>query len=82
MSNFIIEPASLVFAAISKLWFSVLSRFTMYKLTTAVTAFLVEFLIKSNKKLDQIIFQVSENLIIFHVQSYFTLHMWNIPEHP
>ena len=64
MSNFIIEPASLVFTAISKFWFSVLSRFTMYKLTTAVTAFLEEFLIKSNKKLDQIIFQVSENLII------------------
>ena len=54
----------------------------MYKLTTAVTVFLVEFLIKSNKKLDQIIFQVSENLIIFHVQSYFVLHMWNILEHP
>ena len=49
----------------------------------AVTAFLIAFLIKSNnKKLDQIIFHVSDNLIIFHVQSYFALHKWNILEHP
>ena len=34
MGNFIKVPASLVFAAISGF-----SRFTMYKLTTAVTAF-------------------------------------------
>ena len=78
MSNFIKVPASLVFATISEF-----SRFTMYKLKTAVTAFLIAFLIKSNnKKLDQIIFHVSDNLIIFHVQSYFVLHMWNILEHP
>ena len=76
-------PASLVFAAISESWFSGFSRFAMYKLTTAVTAFLIAFLIKSNnKKLDQIIFHVSNNLIIFHVQSYIVSHMWNILEHP
>ena len=46
----------------------------MYKLTTAVTEFLMAFLIKcNNEKLDQ---------IIFHVQPYFVLHMWNILEHP
>ena len=56
MSNFIQVPASLVFAAISEFWFSGFSRFTTYKLTTAVTAFLIAFLIKSNNKiLDQII---------------------------
>ena len=55
MSNFIQVPASLVFAAISEFRFSEFSRFTIYKLTTAVTAFLIAFLIKSNKKLDQII---------------------------
>ena len=78
MTNFIKVTASLVFAAISEF-----SRFTMYKLTTIVTAFLISFLIKSNnKKLDQIIFQASDNLIIFHMQSYFVLHMWNILEQP
>ena len=83
MSNFIKVPASLVFAAISEFWFSGFSRHTIYKLITAVTAFLIAFLIKiNNKKLDQIIFHVSDNLIIFHVQSYFVLHMWNILEHP
>ena len=80
MSNFIKVPASIVF---TELWFSEFSRFTMYKMATAVTAFLIAFLIKSNnKKLDQIIFHVSDNLIIFHVQSYFVKHMWNILEHP
>ena len=83
MSNFIKVPASLVFAAISEFWFSGFSRFTMYKLTTAATAYLIVFLIKSNnKKLDQVIFHVSDNLIIFHVQSYLVLHMWNILQHP
>ena len=78
MTNFIKVTASLVFAVISEF-----SRFTMYKLTTIVTAFLIAFLIKSNnKKLDQIIFQASDNLIIFHMQSYFVLHMWNILEQP
>ena len=37
MSNFVKVPAS----------FSGFSRFTMYKLTTAVTAFLIAFLIKT-----------------------------------
>ena len=56
MSNFNQVPASLVFASISEFRFSGFSRFTMYKLTTAVTAFLIAFLIKgNNKKLDQII---------------------------
>ena len=69
MSNFIKVPASLVFV-----YFSGFPRFTVYKLTTAATAFLIAFFIKSNdKKLDQIIFHVSDNLIIFHVQSYFVL---------
>ena len=45
MSNFIKVLASLVFAAISGFF-----RFTIYKLTTAVTEFLTAFLIKSNKK--------------------------------
>ena len=78
MSNFIKVPASLAFAAISEFF-----RFTMYKLTTGVTAVLIAFLIKSNnKKLDQIIFHVSDNLIIFLVRAYFALHKWNILEHP
>ena len=82
-STFIKVPASLVFATISEFWFSGFSRFTMYKLTTAVTAFLIAFLIKiKNKNLDQITFHVSDNLLIFHVQSYFVLHLWNILEHP
>ena len=56
LSNFIQLPASLVFAVILGFWFSGFSKFTIYKLTTAVTAFLIVFLIKSNnKKLDQII---------------------------
>ena len=56
MSNFIKVPASLVFAAISEFWFSGFSRHTIYKLITALTAFLIAFLIKiNNKKLDQII---------------------------
>ena len=55
----------------------------MYKLTTAVTAFLIAFFIKNNnKKLDQIVFHVSDNVITFQVQSYFVLHIWNILEHP
>ena len=83
INNFIKVPASLVFATISEFWFSGFSRFTMYKLTTAVTGFLIAFLIKSNnKKLDQIIFHVSDNLIIFHVQFYFVLHVWNILDYP
>ena len=76
MSHFNKVPASLVFAAISEFWFSGFSRFIVYKLTTAATALLIVLLVKSNnKKLDQIIFHVSDNLIIFHVQSYFVLHM-------
>ena len=47
---------SFVFAAISEIRSSGFSRFTMDKLTAAVTAFLIAFFIKSNnKKLDQII---------------------------
>ena len=54
MSNFIQVPASLAFAAISEFLFLGFSRFVMKKLTAAVTAFLIAFLIKSNnKKLDQ-----------------------------
>ena len=69
-------PASLVFASISKFSFLVFSKFTICKLTIAVTTFLLAFLIKSNnKKLDQKIFHVSGNLIIFHVQCYFALHI-------
>ena len=65
MSNFIKVPASLVFATTSEFWFSRFSRFTMYKLTTAVTTFLIACLIKSNnEKLDQIIFHVSDNLMV------------------
>ena len=83
MSNFIKVPVSLLFAPILEFWFLGFSRSTMHKLTTAVTAFLIAFLIESNnKELDQIIFHVSDNLTIFHVQSYFVLHMWNIHEHP
>ena len=83
MSNFIKVPASLVFAAISEFWFLGFSKFTMHKLTIAVTAFLIAFLIKRNKKKsDQIIFHALDNLMIFHVQSYFVLHMWSILEHP
>ena len=56
MSNFSQVPASLVFAAISKFLFSEFSGHTIYKLITAVTAFLIVFLIKiNNEKLDQII---------------------------
>ena len=56
MSDFIQVPASLVFAAISEFRFSGFSKFTIHKLATAVTAFLIASLIKSNnKKLDQII---------------------------
>ena len=57
MSNFSQVPASLVFAAISEFWFSGFSRHTIHKLITAVTAFLIAFLIKI-KKLDQIIFKL------------------------
>ena len=57
MSNFSQIP--LVFAAISEFWFSGFSRHTIHELIqklTAVTAFLIAFLIKiNNKKLDQII---------------------------
>ena len=68
--------ASLVLAAISELWFSGISRVTKYKVTIGVTAFLIAFLIESNnKKLDQIIFHVSDNLIIFLMQSYFFAHV-------
>ena len=49
MINFMKVPGSLVFVATSEFSF----RFIMYKLTTAVTAFLKAFLIESNnKKLD------------------------------
>ena len=49
MINFMKVPASLVFVATSEFSF----RFIMYKLKTAVTAFLRAFLIESNnKKLD------------------------------
>ena len=83
MSNFIKVPASLVFATISEFWFSGFSRFTMYKLRTAVRVFLIAFLIKiTNKKLDQLIFHISGNLIIFHVQFHFVLHMWNTLTYP
>ena len=67
MSNFIQVPASLVFTAISEFRFSGFSRFTIYKLTTAVTSFLIAFLIKSNnKKLDQIISK------LFTLSKFFT----------
>ena len=39
-SNFIKIPASHVFVTISEFWFSGFSGFTVYKLTTTVTAFL------------------------------------------
>ena len=46
MINFMKVPGSLVFVATSEFSF----RFIMYKLTTAVTAFLKAFLIESNNK--------------------------------
>ena len=53
ISNFIKIAASRVFAMVSEIWFSGFSKFTMYKLTTAVTAFSIAYLIKNNnKKLD------------------------------
>ena len=56
MSNFIQVLASLVLAATLEFSFSGFSRYTIYKLNAAVTAFLIAFLIKiNNKKLDQII---------------------------
>ena len=56
MSSFSQVPASLVFAVTSEFWFSGFSRHTIHKLITAVTAFLIAFLIKiNNKKLDRII---------------------------
>ena len=70
MSNFIQVPASLVFAAVSEFWFSGFSRFTIYKLTTAVTAFLIAFLIKSNNnKLGQITFK------LLTLRKYFTCNI-------
>ena len=60
ISDFIQVPASLRFVAISEFWFSGFSMFTIYKLTTVVTVFLIAFLIKgNNKKLDQIISKLS-----------------------
>ena len=72
-SNFIQVPTSLLFAAISEFWFLGFSRLTIYKLLTAITSFLIAFLIKiNNKKLDQIICKVlmlskylTCNLILF-----------------
>ena len=59
MSNFIQVPTSLVFAAISEIWFSGFSRLTIYELITTVTVFLTAFLIKiNNKKLDQAIYKL------------------------
>ena len=82
MSNFIKVPDSLVFTAISDFDFQDFLGSPCTNSQIAVTAFLIAFLIKNNnKKLDQIIFHVSDNLITFHVQSYFVLHMWNILEH-
>ena len=46
LSNFLQAPASLVFPAISEFLFSGFSSLTIYKLITAVTAFLIAFLIK------------------------------------
>ena len=70
MSNFIQVPALLVFAAISGSWFSGFSRHTIHKLITAVTAFLIAFLIKiNNRKLDQIISK------LLTLGKYFT---WNL----
>ena len=40
MGNFIKKSNLIVFAATSEFWFSRFSRFTMYKLTAAVTGFL------------------------------------------
>ena len=67
MSNLIQVPASLLLAAISEFWFSGLSRHTIYKLITAVTAFLIAFLRKiNNKNLDQ---KIS---ILLTLSKYFT----------
>ena len=72
MGNFSQVPASLVFATISEFWFSGFSRHNKHKLITAVTTFDQI----NDTKLDQMIWQ------IFHMQTYFVLHMWNIFEHP
>ena len=71
MSNFIQVPALLVFVAISKFWFSGFSRLTIYKLITAITAFLIAFSIKiNNKKLDQITFEPLMNFKQSHYGSW------------
>ena len=55
----------IVFTALSEFCFLGFYRDTIYKLITAITAFLIAFLIKiNNKKLDPIIFHVSDNLTI------------------
>ena len=79
MSSFSQVPASFVFAVTSEFWFSGFSRHTIHKLITAVTAFLIAFLIKiNNRKLDQIISK------LLTLGKYFTcnLVLWNIFEHP
>ena len=71
MSNFIQVPALLAFVAISKFWFSGFSRLTIYKLITAITAFLIAFSIKiNNKKLDQVTFEPLMNFKQSHYGSW------------
>ena len=82
MNNFSQVSVSLVFAAILEFWFSGFSRLTIYKPITAITAFLITFLIKiNNKKISKLLTLSKYFGPKFHMQSYFVLHMWNIFEH-
>ena len=71
MNNFSQVSVSLVFAAILEFWFSGFSRLTIYKLITAITAFLIAFSIKiNNKKLDQVTFEPLMNFKQSHYGSW------------